>query len=309
MPEDDFYHWLKRRVQRTPIVDLGIGDDAAVLRHGRGTEEADLVVTSDLLAEGVHFASTADPRQVGRKALAVNLSDLAAMGARPTAAAVALLGSFDTLPEVARAVMEGIEALARQFDVAVVGGDTNSWKGPLVVSVTTLGDLEGRTAMKRNGAQIGDQLLVTGTLGGSIAGQHLTFMPRVAEGERLAAIRGVHAAMDISDGLLLDAGRIATASNVAIVIQKHLVPISPAAHNLAATDPSRSALDHALSDGEDFELLLSVAPGTATTLLKSPPSSIGLTSIGFVVQGHGLWAEDESGKRSALTPAGYEHLK
>jgi thiamine-monophosphate kinase len=284
---------------------IGIGDDAAVLDLGATSK---LVVTSDLLAEGVHFeAGTALPR-VGHKALAVNLSDLAAMSARPLAAVVSLLLSDDTALQSAKAVVEGMQPLATRHQVAIAGGDTNSWSGRLVISVTALGCLAGRSPWTRNGAVPGDVILVTGSLGGSLGGKHLDFEPRVTEALRLAGDYEIHAAIDISDGLSLDLARMATASGCAAVLDLEAIPISDAARSLAPAPESKSALDRALSDGEDFELLLAVPREVAKTLKRAPPFELPLTEIGEFASGAGIWRRKPDGGRAALEVEGYEHL-
>src|SRR5436190_21276494 len=181
--EFDYIDWVRRQTPAHPRVLIGPGDDAAAL-HFRA--DAPCLVTTDMLLDGSCFRlAEAGPRLVGRKAMAVNLSDIAAMASRPVAAVVSL-----GLPRAGgRALAEelylGLRELADAFDTALVGGDTNSWDGPLVISVTVLGQATPRGAVTRHGAKPGDWLMVTGTLGGSIRGKHLDFTPRVREALRL----------------------------------------------------------------------------------------------------------------------------
>ncbi len=190
-------HW------RASSFAIGVRDDAAVLKLAA---LGDVVLTSDLLTEGVHFRlDECTPQQVGRKALAVNLSDLAAMAARPITALVSIALPRQGASQLVRELYDGLLSLADQFQLTLAGGDTNSWSGPLVISVTLVGQVTEHGALTRCGAKPGDQLLVTGQLGGSILNKHLSFMPRVREALILNDRYTLSAGMDISDGLTLDA--------------------------------------------------------------------------------------------------------
>src|SRR5919204_5519810 len=199
-----FIEWLRRRTPSSGRVLLGPGDDAAVLDWPAG---APCLVTTDMLLEGSCFLlAEAGPRRVGRKAMAVNLSDIAAMAGRPVAAVVSVglprLGGRALAEELYR----GLREMGDAFDTAVVGGDTNSWDGPLVIAVTVLGEPTGRGPVTRAGARPGDWLLVTGPFGGSIRGKHLDFTPRVREALRLHECARLNAMIDVSDGLAADVG-------------------------------------------------------------------------------------------------------
>ena len=234
---------------------LGIGDDTAVLRvspdHAR-------LATVDTLMEGVHFTMPpATAQQVGHKALAVNLSDIAAMAGRPQAALVSLVLPKQDGAAIAQGIHTGIQTLADTHNVAIAGGDTNTWNGPLVVSITVLGETGCRqtgqhAAVPRSGAQAGDWIMVTGTLGGSLAGKHLDFQPRLTEARTLDQCVSLHAMIDVSDGLSADLHHILHQSRVGAIIEATSIPISAAADH---ADDGRSPLEHALCDGEDFELL------------------------------------------------------
>lgn len=304
--ENDFIRYLRERIPGHPQVVLGLGDDAAVLRPNAGKQ---LVVTTDMLMDGVDFELTqCDPRRAGRKALAVNLSDLAAMAARPVAAFVSLALPRQGGQQVARDLYEGILPLAAEFEIALAGGDTNSWDGPLAISVTALGEVEPGREWRRSGAQEGDWILVTGSFGGSILGKHFDFTPRVREALWLAKHCEVHAAMDVSDGLSLDLSRLLVESGKGAILSPERIPISAAAYQWPAgsTVPAK-ALDHALSDGEDFELILVVSPAVGQTLVEKQPLSVPLTMIGRVQAGAGLWVTAPSGDLAPLQPRGYEH--
>jgi thiamine-monophosphate kinase len=251
--ESEFIAWLRKRLPPHPQLFLGPGDDAAILQLGRN---ARCVVTVDMLNDGVDFRlSDIDARRAGRKALAVNLSDLAAMAARPVAAVVALALPRIGGAELAVALYEGMIPLAEQYGIAIAGGDTNSWDGPLAISITAIGEPTPRGLWLRSGAKPGDKILVTGSFGGSIFGKHLDFEPRLNEALLLNDRYEIHAAIDCSDGLSLDLSRLAAESNLGAVVDLSAIPISS-----AAKDGSHApdALNHALSDGEDFELILAI---------------------------------------------------
>jgi len=285
---------------------LGPGDDAAILRLGQRSEA---VVTVDLLTDGVDFRlSEIDPRRAGRKALAVSLSDIAAMAARPTAAVVAVALPEQNGRELGEQLFLGMLPLAEQFGVAIAGGDTNSWAAPLVISVTVIGEVAGEEPLCRSGARPGDKIVVTGDFGGSILGKHLDFTPRVDESLLLSQRYRLHGGMDVSDGLSLDLSRMATASGVGACVELDAVPVSRAARELAArANDGSSALEHALGDGEDFELLMAVPPDDAQRMIAEQPLDVSLTIVGEFVDEQGLWQLDSQGNRQTLAPRGYEH--
>jgi thiamine-monophosphate kinase len=304
--ELEFVRWLRDRLPAHPNLVLGPGDDAAILRLGQGAE---CVLTVDLLTEHVDFdLAQVDAARVGRKALAVNLSDLAAMAAKPVGAVVALaLPRHDALP-LAKQLYEGLIPLAQQFQVAIAGGDTNTWDGPLVISVTLVGEVSPAGPLVRSGARPGDNIVVTGRFGGSILGHHLDFEPRVNEALWLANHYPLHAGIDCSDGLSLDLWRVAEESGCGAELDCQAIPLADAAFKLAATEhDGTTALDHALGDGEDFELILAVPPQAAAEIVKRQPLTSGVTCIGRFVEEKGLWLVDEAGTRRPLTPRGYEH--
>ncbi|HBO44557.1 MAG TPA: thiamine-monophosphate kinase [Planctomycetaceae bacterium] len=297
---------LRRRIPAHPLLRLGPGDDAAVLRMADVDE---CVVTVDLLTDGVDFRlSDVDPRRVGHKSLAVNLSDLAAMAARPLAGVVALaLPRRDGL-RLALELYEGLLPLAERFSLAVAGGDTNSWDGPLVVSITLLGAVTERGPLRRGGARPGDHLLVTGSLGGSILGHHFDFMPRVDEALVLADRYELHAGIDISDGLSIDLAHLVEESGCGAVLDLDAVPVAEAARRLAEQqDDGRTALDHALSDGEDFELLLAAPPDVAERIIAEQPLEVPISHIGHFTAEPGLWQTDKAAGRRELVPRGWQH--
>jgi len=249
-----------------------------------------------------------DPAAIGHKALAVNLSDLAAMAAKPVAALVSLCLPRQGGESLARSLYGGILALAKQFDCAIAGGDTNSWDGPLVINVTALGEVPPNRAWRRSGALPGDRILVTGDFGGSILGKHMNFTPRVNEALWLAEHAEIHAAIDVSDGLSLDLSRLAEASSCGAVLDLSAIPLAAAAQQLAhERNDGLTAFAHALADGEDFELILAVPPREAERLTRQQPLGIPLTDIGLFCDEPGLWGLAADGVRKPLVPRGWEH--
>ena len=298
--------WLRSVCPDHPALSVGPGDDAAVLELAGSR----LVVTTDLLTEGVDFLlSEHDPRRIGHKALAVNLSDLAAMAAQPLAAFISVALPKAGADRLARELFEGILPLAQRHGVAIAGGDTNTWTGGLVISITALGTVTARGPLLRSGARPGDRILVTGWLGGSILGKHLDFEPRVAEALLLAERYELHAGIDISDGLSLDLSRLAGESGCGAMLDLLQIPVAEAAHALAARDTAgRTALDHALSDGEDFELILAAPPEAAEAILRDQPLDlVPITDIGQFSDTPGLWQSLAGGPKQPLEPRGYQH--
>lgn len=298
--------YLRERIPPHPLLRLGLGDDAAVLQIA-GVQ--DCALTVDMLTDQVDFQlAQAEPRRVGRKALAVNLSDLAAMASRPLAGVVALAlprrGSMD----LAVQLYEGMLPLAERYGLAIAGGDTNSWDGPLVISVTLLGQVSRRGPLRRGGARPGDWIVVTGAFGGSILGRHFDFEPRVEEALLLNERYVLGAGIDASDGLSLDLAHLAEESRCGAVVRLADVPIAEDARRLADQRADGStALDHALGDGEDFELILAVRPDEAQRMLADQPLGVPLTAIGHFVAEPGLWQLDPEGRRTPLAPRGYQH--
>jgi thiamine-monophosphate kinase len=310
--ELELIRWLRERIPRHPRAPLGLSDDAAVVSVGGA---ANIVVTTDTLTEGVDFEiGKHEPQRIGRQALAANLSDLAAMAARPTAAVVSLVlprGEAAESLALAKELYEGLLPLADEFGVAIVGGDTNTFDGPLVLSVTALGEPTGRGPLTRSGGKAGDWLLVTGKLGGSILGHMLDFTPRVREAVTLHSRYELHAAIDISDGVALDTSRLADASGCGAMLFVDRIPVSPDAVKLAqqecATDVPTAALQHALSDGQDFELLLAVPPQVGEAILRDKPVDCDVSHVGELIAERGLWQRNAAGQRQPLEPRGWLH--
>jgi len=300
--EFELIEWIRQQIPPHPRVKVGIGDDAAVLPS---PHPADTLVTVDMLMEGVDFLiPPATPQQVGRKSLAVNLSDIAAMGGWPTGAVVSVALPRHGGVELAHGLQEGLQQMAARFDVPLVGGDTNTWDGPLVISVTVLGETMGRGPILRSGARPGDWIMVTGTFGGSILGHHLEFTPRVLEGMSLNQLVELHAMIDVSDGLAADLRHILDESRVGAVLNSEAIPISPEARHMA---DGRTPLEHALGDGEDFELVFTVSPEDGARLLGNPPFATPISYIGEIIAEPGLWQRDRHGPSTPVPELGWKH--
>jgi thiamine-monophosphate kinase len=302
--------WIRRRERsRTgPFTRLGIGDDCAIFVPGAGSE---LLVTTDMLMDGRHFRLAEDgPEAVGYKALGVNLSDIAAMAGVPRAAVVAVALPRLEAMSVVQGLHEGMRRLAGRFGVDLAGGDTNAWDGPLVVSVTVLGEATARGAVRRAGARPGDAILVTGPLGGSLlAGRHLRPEPRIREALALHEAAPLHALIDISDGLSSDLAHILEESGgLGAVLDAAAIPIHAEAREMSHRD-GIPALDHALNDGEDFELCLVVAAEYAARLLAAPPAPALVYRVGEVTRTPGLRLRTADGRLATIESRGFDHLR
>jgi len=302
------FELIARLTQSLPTngsVRTGTGDDCAVL--DLGIPGRLVLFKTDAVVEGIHFTAETPPEKIGRKALARCLSDIAAMAGTPTAALVtlALPAGFDAA-RIAR-IYDGLNELARQTGVAIVGGETTTNPGRLLLSIALLGTVGHDKPILRSGAKPGDAIFVTGELGGSLAGKHLDFEPRLAEARWLAEHFTIHAMMDLSDGLAGDLPHILTASGAGAEILKAALPISRAAKKRAAEKPPVVA---ALTDGEDFELLFTLSPKSAVKLLdawKLQFPGVKLTCIGRITAGSGIVLRDRHGSMP-LNAKGYVHF-
>ena len=296
--------WLRAHTRADPrSVPVGMGDDAAVLELPGGER---VLFTTDTVLEGTHFTRKRTPyRLIGRKAVASALSDIAAMGGRAVGVVVSVALPSRLRMRAAQALHRGIVELVSGYGVPVVGGDVTSWRGALALTVSVVGVLVVEEPLLRRGAKPGDAVLVTGELGGSVLGRHLSFEPRLREGEWLAQAGCVHAMIDVSDGLARDLGHILEESRCGAVVEAGLVPVSEDARRLAQRT-GRTPLEHALTDGEDFELCFAVPGDEAEGLLQAWPFDTRLTRIGLIIE-RGYWLEHPDGRRERLEPTGYEH--
>lgn len=294
MREDDLVTRLTALHPSPPGI-LGIGDDCCVWTPGGPT-----CLSVDTIVEGRHFLATDAPAAVGRKAAGAALSDLAAMGAKPVGAVVAL-----SCPAhwPAIALMDGLAAELARHGCPLLGGDT-SGADQLVISVTVWGEaMPGGRLLRRDGGRAGDLLVVTGPLGGSLAsGRHLVPEPRFAEGQWLAGHAFVHALMDLSDGLAADAPRLAAASGCGVLLLPAQVPVHDDVPVM--TDRERAAC----CDGEDFELLAAVEPSQWPTLQLAWPFERPLSVVGWLLPEPGAFCEGRDGRVGPLPWRGYEHV-
>jgi thiamine-monophosphate kinase len=304
MREMEYIRYLRGFQNKVGGVLVGIGDDAAVIRLPR---EDLYVLTTDMLLDGTHFRlEECSIKDVGRKAIACNISDVAAMGCKATLALVAISFPIFTKMGIARRLFQAMRETALEYGVHIIGGDTISGKGPLCICVTLLGRAEGLRPVTRSGAMPGDAILVTGSLGGSILGRHLSFQPRQAEAIYLNRNYHLHSMIDISDGLSLDLGHILEESKVGAVLYEENIPISRDARRLSRKT-GLSPLHHAFTDGEDYELLFTLAPLEAERLLKRNTLKVPVTLIGHIRKGKGLFFQSRNGKLRKMKPKGYEH--
>lgn len=287
--ESHFHEHLRKTAGVDPRVAIHIGDDLAALKWA--TNDL-LLVGADQVLDGVHFdLKQHAPRDVGRKAMNRNLSDCAAMACVPVAAVCTIALPANAGESMAQEILEGIREAGKAFGCVVAGGDTGSWPHPLAVTVTILGRSAGLKPIERRGAKVGDKLFVTGPLGGSILGRHLNFVPRVDWAIELASRFDIHAMMDLSDGLSRDLPRLCEASGVGAMLDAKRIPIHADARQLPG-----DALEHALHDGEDYELLFAAPACDFSHAIE----------IGEVTATPGVWLRDGN-TAQPLAAKGWEH--
>ncbi len=312
---------------KNPSVILGIGDDAAILKPSAGHE---MVFTTDMLVEGRHFDfKYISAWELGAKTLAVNISDCAAMGAKPTAAVVSLGVPPNFELAFLESFYEGMKGWGGQFGVQIVGGDTVG-ADQFVVNVALLGEVENGKALKRSGAKVGDALFVTGTLGDSAAGleailhpsskgkeaesllikRHLTPIPRFVAGRYLSTHQAASSAIDLSDGLSSEIHHLCEASGVGIEIHEEALPLSD---SLLHFCPERKLdpIEFALNGGEDYELLFTVPLTKISDVVQKMPSQTGdsVKAIGRVVpKAKGVTFITRTGQVKPLKSGGFDHF-
>jgi thiamine-monophosphate kinase len=254
--EDRLLDQLLPRLPLEKTVVAGAGDDCAVTEIFAGQNF--LVLKTDCIVEGVHFLSGANPVDVGWKAIMRPLSDFAATSALPQFALITLIASKETEVEWVRKLYRGVCRGAKRFHVSIVGGETSSSPGPIAISVSVTGFVEKDRWVSRRGGKVGDDLFVTGQLGGAGKQKHLRFIPRITESRWLTKNFSIHAMMDLSDGLGIDLPRLARASKVGFKIEMQTLPLARG-----------TRIEHAISEGEDYELLFAIAPRERDRLLRS----------------------------------------
>jgi len=290
---------LARRFKtKDPGVVVGIGDDAAVLRRDK---KSYWLLTADMLVESVHFATRENRQRVGYKAVAVSVSDIAAMGGLPKYALISVGVPPRQAGRTVAQLAKGFARASRMFGIAVIGGDTNR-SGRLVLDVTVVGAVERRHLVLRSGGRDKDILFVSGPLGGSRARRHLSFVPRLEAARFLVKHFKVNAMMDLSDGLAKDLGRMARASHLGAVLDAKSIPVHRHARGI----------DAALYDGEDFELLVSLPESEGERLLhqvRRKKTPLRFYPVGRLTRRvRGVWLSDRHGRRRRLGSGGFAHF-
>lgn len=285
---------IKHKPPALRNVVLGIGDDCAVLKY---TKDKYMLLTVDMLIEGVHFnLKKAGAERIGRKALAVSLSDIAAMGGVPKYCLISMGIPANTPLTIIDDFYAGLLKLAEEYRVELIGGDTNR-SDKFIFDICVIGEVQKKRLVRRSGAKIGDGIYVTGSLGGSIKGRQYDFTPRVKEAAILVKNFKVNAMIDISDGLEQDLRHIAELSNTGAVIYEKDIPVAKG-----------SSLKGALGGGEDFELLFTM-PGDVSDRQISKKMGVKVTRIGEIVRiNEGRTMVNDRGKKIKLKPAGYRHF-
>lgn len=304
--ERDFADWLAARCRSLDGADgtgaIPIGDDMGAIAVGSGQ----ILVSSDLMLDGVHFDSSKHSfEMIGRKAVACNLSDCAAMAVRPRGVVVSLAMPKSSTIDDGKAIIDGVVGICEEFECALIGGDTTGWKQGLVIDVAVIAEpFPGIEPVRRSGARVGDGIFVTGKLGGSIHGRHMTFTPRVKESQRIAMALGerLHAMMDISDGLGIDLDRMMKASNKGATLERSAI-LNVASDELKTHESCADAIvDHVISDGEDYELLI------AADADDDVAKELELIRVGVVMDGEGLNMKSDDGILSQIEPTGWQHF-
>ena len=309
MNELELISRLTRSLPLNNSVVTGAGDDCAVL--DLGIPDRWLLFKTDAVVEGIHFDASASPEQIGRKALARCLSDIAAMAGIPTAALVtlALPKNFDG--GFIEKIYQGMNQLAAEHEVAVVGGETTTNPERILISISLLGTVSKSKCILRAGAKAGDAIFVSGELGGSLSERHLNFEPRLKEARWLAENFVIHSMLDVSDGLAGDLRHLLQAGKVGAELRSSAIPISRAARLQARAESSaKPPLLAALTDGEDFELLFTISGREAVLLLdswKKQFPKVRLSCVGKITESLGLHLRDEKGVR-LLSAHGYVHF-
>lgn len=283
---------FQKMIRLDASVIKGSGDDCAVIAFNK---DKYMLLTCDMIVEGVDFYRDEKPYLIGRKALAVSISDIAACAGKPKYALVSMGLPKRISAESVEKIVKGMLDLARKFKINIVGGDISK-ADKLVIDTSLFGFVKKRNLVLRSGAKVGDIIFVTGSLGGSIRGRHLRFMPRIKEAEVLSENFKINSMIDISDGLAADLDHILKSSKVGALISERMIPISKDA----------ASLKDALYAGEDFELLFTVSKKVAGRLIAS--RIVNCKPIGKIVAGSGLVLIDRNNLKKKIRPKGFKHF-
>jgi len=296
MKELTFIDYITKIFKTKKPVVKGIGDDCAIIDYTKGKY---LLLTCDMIAEGVHFTEKTPPYKIGRKAMAVNISDIASMGGVCKYALISAGIPRKKGTKFLKEIIKGIRDISREFNIQIIGGDTNS-SSKVVINVTLIGEVLKKDVVRRSGAKVGDLIFVTGILGEGKK-KHLNFIPRIKEAKILVKNFKINSMIDLSDGLSVDLNRIAKESRVGARIYKSLIPL-----------PDKDAsIDKSIYEGEDFELLFTASKSESKRIIKrmGKKEDLPISLIGEVVnKKSGVKLIEEEGKSRALKPKGYEHL-
>lgn len=296
--ETELVNWILREIPTSRSSLIGNGDDCAVVTH----DGSSVLIATDMLLDGTHFISEQiEPELIGRKAVAVNFSDIAAMGGCPMSVFISLAIPRSTDQKWLERVLKGARDMSAEFGCGIDGGDTNSWTGKFGINVCVTGKPHWRGPVLRSGALKGDAIMITGQyLGGSLlSGRHATFTPRLAECSWILDRVPIHSMIDISDGLGSDATHLASASGKKFLLDSSTItPLSP-------DDPRYKSV---FCDGEDFELLFTCSSSVADYLQRNFPWPCGLRQIGAVEDGQGVYVRHQAAKSPVrLEFSGYQH--
>ncbi|MEK7310105.1 MAG: thiamine-phosphate kinase [Planctomycetota bacterium] len=299
--EFGYIKWLQKHLRYGKDVLIGSGDDCAVIKL---PDNNLLYATTDTIVEDVDFKK-ATPEQIGYKSIAISLSDLAAMGGDFTkiyALISASLPKNRAKPSFTHPLFKGMHSICTRFGVQIIGGDLSSIKGPITITSTLFGISKSKPVV-RAGVREGDAILVTGSLGGSILGKHLSFTPRLRESALLNRHYKINSMIDISDGLVVDLNHILESSKLGTVLDELSIPISKDAYKLKG-----NSLRHALTDGEDFELLFTAPLKEAVKIIRDRALKTPVSIIGMITKQKGIYLLSKQGEISNIKPQGFTHF-
>ena len=315
MRENDFIAWITAQTPQAPAVRIGIGDDMAAIaieswqsegQPGNRVPSPLVLLKIDQALDHVHFdLATHTPRAAGQKAVNRCLSDCAAMACLPRAILISVALPKSGADDFAHQLFLGARDAAAVFNCPLVGGDTAIWNQRLAITVAAMGTTD-HAPIRRSGAKPGDTVCVSGRLGGSILGRHMTFVPRIAFAQKLASAARIHAMMDLSDGMAMDFPRLMAASGCGGVVDCGRLPVHPDAEKLTARD-GQPAWRHALTDGEDYELLFTLAPADFP-LLENLDPDVPVTAVGTVTESGPLQLALPDGTVVPWPAGGWEHI-